>query len=86
MVPIMSQSHISQQSSRQLYMYDTNPSRVQQRTAIYELSEADSVDENGDRDENEYETLDSRFNGSKAVHVVLTQDPNYLDNGGDLSD
>lgn len=67
-------------------MYDSNPSRVQQRTAIYELSEADSVDENGDRDENEYETvpIDS-FMGTngRPVHVVVTtQDPNYIDNGG----
>lgn len=74
-----------QPTSRPLYMYDTNPSRVQQRTAIYELSEADSVDENGDRDDNEYETVpvDSFIGANgRAVHVVVTtQDPNYIDNG-----
>ncbi len=84
MVPVLNQTHATPQSSRQLYMYDTNPSRIQQRTAIYELSEADSVDENGD--ENEYETMDIRFRNNKAVHVVVTQDPNYIDNGGSISD
>ena len=43
------------------------------------------MDENGDRDDNEYETLhvDGLLGANgKAVHVVVTQDPNYLDDGG----
>ncbi len=85
-------THISTQSSsrQQLCLYDANPSRVQQKTAIYELSEVDSIDDGGEREDMEYDPPGGQgdFFGTngKSVHVVVTQDPNYLDNGGGVSD
>ena len=70
-------------------MYESHPTRVQQRTAIYDLSETDPFDENGGQVGDEYDSL--RMDGlvgsnGKHVHVVVTSDPNYLDIDGDTSD
>lgn len=66
-------------------MYEPNPTRVQQRTAIYELSDPEGLEENGQTTEMEV-GLRRTFLGPKTVHVVLAHDPNITDMEGELSD
>ena len=69
-------------------MYEPNPTRVQQRTAIYELSDPEGLEENGQTTEIEAGLRRGTFLGpnGKTVHVVLAHDPNITDMEGELSD
>ena len=89
-------STTSSVSSRQACIYEPNPTRIQQKTAIYELSESDTYDDvnagniittsgGNDLDVSRLGTLLGP-NG-RSVHVVVTCDPNmYSGMDGDISD